>query len=170
MSATEELAEETVRARYARGKAIEEALAVPPTPLDAALFGTDAPTMQMHRMWIQRPPNPEMLGGVAFAPEESPGLRERAALVAATPNPLRELAAALVELADEMDAHLVTPVGLTVSTTHEWSWGAFQRRRGYGDDRLAQVHVSAVGVSTEWVRRALAGGDAAPQRAGTEPA
>lgn len=71
----------------------------------------------------------------------------------ATPNPLRELAAALLTYADLLDRQGVVPLGVHMCTTYQ----SLPEHRMYLDDNaeVAAVTTTVRGVSREWVDHTL---------------
>jgi hypothetical protein len=67
---------------------------------------------------------------------------------AATRNPLRELASALVAFADQLDEHGVVPLAINLTTGHQ---AVFESVASERHAFLAQVHVTVRGLRQQWV-------------------
>lgn len=81
-----------------------------------------------------------------YGAPESEITKHIAGEAAATPNPLRELAAALLDFADQMDHHGIVPLGINVRTSHGMT--------NMNDDRAAAVvETSVLGVRRDWVEQ-----------------
>lgn len=116
----------------------------PPVPVPLVLHFVDR-VATMRTGWIQQ---------VGPTPERDPretatagDVRRRAGEM---PNPLRALAAHLLEFADQCDAHGLTPLGVNVQTDYESTHAAYLRGSDTASN-AAQVHVSARCVATEWI-------------------
>lgn len=120
--------------------------AAPPTPIrgleyvDVVLTG--------RRTWRQ--PAPDQLTansheGRMLEPDQLQ--RVVAADAAKVTNPVRDLAAALVEFADQLDSQGVVPLGIHVCTAHSQSPSQFYWDTGH----VAQVVTTVRGVRREWL-------------------
>lgn len=154
---------------YQLGKDITEARKFPPNPVHAEelIRGTSAPVAVEHRHWDQPAPPVELLKREMdriwrHTPDHSPEerhLRETSAIarqVTRVPNPLRSLAAALSELADDLDARMVIPVGVTLMSHHEVA--PEDLAPSAKDYQRAQVAISVATIGADWVREAATRG------------
>jgi hypothetical protein len=154
---------------YRLGKDITEAQEFPPNPVNAQSLAKEvgAPTGVEHRHWSQPAPPVELLKQEVAriwrdTPNHSPEerhLQETSAIarqVARVPNPLRSLAAALSELADDLDARMVIPVGVTLMSHHEVASEDLAPSTRH--HRRAEVAISVATIGADWVREAATRG------------
>lgn len=126
----------------------------PPVPVDGITREADA-VLTARSFWMQPiAPREEQdpfasrmtAGGVV----ETGAARRVARAVSKTPNPLRELAASLLEFAAQLDANGLVPVGINVHTGYQFA-DFFTQSQG----QRAVVATTVRGVRREWVTEAL---------------
>lgn len=131
---------------------MEQSHALPPTPINGVHTQADM-VLTARSTWTQSTPPTVEHKRYPFTEEEiarslAEFKQDVARRVSGAPNPLRELAAALLEFADRLDANGVIPVGINVRTQHRlFDFTAVR------EDALAVVETSILGVRREWVEQ-----------------
>ncbi|AHH98302.1 hypothetical protein [Kutzneria albida] len=123
----------------------------PPWPVGSdQLLETTMAARHVWRQTLPEAPSPVESPFVVGSPESTVGGLEDhlAQRINALPNPLRALAAALTEFADQLDEHGVVPVAVNLTTGHEKQYTSIEHDRY---TRPAEVHVSIRGVQRSWL-------------------
>jgi hypothetical protein len=141
---------------FRTGLNIDRALNLPPSPMNVerlAEMGDGVTVLILRQHWSQPDPDAALLREEAqtsysttFQEHKDIGLTAIANSVTRLPNPVRNLAAALVAMADDCDARMVIPVGIAILSTHRTAMGF------PGPHRHAEVEISVTTVDSEWVR------------------
>jgi len=142
---------------FRTGLNIDRALNLPPSPMDVerlAEMGDGVTVLILRQHWSQPDPDATLLRSNAaqmsysatFQEGKDTDLTAIANSVTRLPNPVRNLAAALVAMADDCDARMVIPVGIAILSTHRTA------TRFPGPHKHAEVEISVTTVDSEWVR------------------
>lgn len=124
----------------------------PPLPLPLARDDGPQPLVTMQWAWMQQYPTTDEMPtneGQLLQPHHHV---ER---IEAFGNPLRQLAAALIDAADQADRDGFVPLGINLETRYFMPWSMYFRTNIEPDRRAqcALVAVTARGVRQEWLDR-----------------